>query len=371
MNCINKKCAVELIDSAVFCHACGKRQRPEPKKRIKRANGSGTVYKLSGRRRRPWVAAKDKTVIGYYETKGAAQEAANALTGKPLTERYNMTFAEVFEAWKSEHFRDLKSDKGREGYETAYQHFAALHEMKFRDVRSDHYQAEIDILIDKGRSHSTTNKLKQLAGQMSKWAMREDITSKNYAQFVKLPENTTVEKEIFTKADRDKLFKSDDDAAKIVLMLIYTGMRIGELFGMEAADVREKHCIGGMKSEAGRNRVIPIPPEVRPYFKHFKEKAAVTLLDGYDGNKTLENFRKRDYYGLLATLGIKRMTPHSARHTYASMARESDMPRELLQKILGHAQYSTTADIYVHTDIDALVKAAENLSKKKKKNSRY
>ena len=273
MICVNKKCMTELAEGSVFCHICGKRQEQEPKKHIKRANGSGTVYKLSGRRRRPWVAAKSGVIIGYYEKKSDAQDAVNALASKPLTERYNMTFKDVYEAWKKEHFRELKSDKGVEQYETAYKHFAALHDKKFRDLRKDDYQDEIDKLINKGRSHSTTNKLKQLAGQMSKWAVREEIITTNYAQFIKLQENVKKEKEIFTTAEINKLWKSNDDAAKIVLMLIYTGMRIGELFSLEVANVHTKYCIGGEKTEAGKNRIIPIPPEVRPHFQYFKDRA--------------------------------------------------------------------------------------------------
>ena len=71
------------------------------------------------------------------------------------------------------------------------------------------------------------------------------------------------------------------------------------------------------------------------------------------------NFRRRDYYPLLDKLGIERKTPHATRHTYASRARQSGMPPEILQKILGHADYSTTANIYVHTDVEELVKAVE------------
>ena len=83
------------------------------------------------------------------------------------------------------------------------------------------------------------------------------------------------------------------------------------------------------------------------------------LLSGYTGQRVPNNFRRRDYYPLLDKLGIDRKTPHAARHTYASRARQSGMPPEILQKILGHADYSTTANIYVHTDVEELVKAVE------------
>lgn len=83
------------------------------------------------------------------------------------------------------------------------------------------------------------------------------------------------------------------------------------------------------------------------------------LLSGYTGDKVSENFRRRNYYPLLDKLGIKRKTPHATRHTYASHARKAGVPPEILQKILGHADYSTTANIYVHTDVEELVRAVE------------
>ena len=57
-----KKCGKTLPDDAAFCAWCGRRQVPQPRKALKRANGMGTVYKLQGRRRRPWVAAKRKII---------------------------------------------------------------------------------------------------------------------------------------------------------------------------------------------------------------------------------------------------------------------------------------------------------------------
>ena len=63
---------------------------------MKRANGTGTVYKLQGRRTRPWVAAKGKTIIGYYDKKTAALEALARLQGRSIDDIYNWTFKQVY-----------------------------------------------------------------------------------------------------------------------------------------------------------------------------------------------------------------------------------------------------------------------------------
>lgn len=168
-------------------------------------------------------------------------------------------------------------------------------------------------------------------------------------------------KKIFPDDDIAKLEANDSETAKIILMLIYTGMRIGELFNLPLKDYHETYVIGGEKTEAGRNRVIPIRPEGRQYFKYFVDQATGDLLiSGYIGQRVPANFRNRDYYPLLKSLDIEKKTPHATRHTYASRARQAGMPPEVLQKILGHADYSTTANVYVHTDIAELIAAVED-----------
>ena len=319
-NCI--KCKAALPEGALFCPMCGKKQVPEKRKALKRANGTGTVYKLQGRRTRPWVAAKNRVIIGYYPRKTDAVDALERLTGRPLDERYNMTFSEVYEDWKDEHFREI-GPSGVESYENAYKVLKPLYDKKFRDLRASDFQSVVDIYM--GKSHSTVSKYKQLITQMSNWAIREEICSTNFAKFVKLPEN------------------------------------VGELFSLPLADYHETYVVGGEKTKAGRDRVIPIRPEGKPYFAYFAAKATgKLLLSGYEGQKIPANFRRRDYYPMLDRLGIKRKTPHATRHTYATRAVKEGLPPEFLQKIIGHADYSTTANIYTHLDPDTLVAAVTN-----------
>ena len=356
------KCKKQLPEGAAFCPWCGKRQGPAPaRKTLKRANGMGTVYKLQERRKKPWAACRDRVLIGCYATKTEALEALERTQGQEINERYNATFDEVFTLWKAEHYRDL-SPKGVEQYELAYKHCRELGPLKFRSIKLDRYQAIIDAMAAKGLSHSSCNKVKQLLGQMCKWAIREDIIHKNQAQFIRLPEEEKKEKEIFTDAEIRKLWSaSADPAVQIILIMIYTGLRIGELFSMQRDNVHvlEGYMVGGLKTKAGRNRVIPIKPTISPFIEHMYDHAPAggLLIEGYPGQKVAANYRDREYYPALKRLGIQRKTPHSCRHTFTSMMVKAGVRPETLQKLLGHADYSTTANVYVHQNVDDLRQA--------------
>lgn len=305
------------------------------------------------------MAAKRKVVIGYYEKKTDALEALERLSGKDLSERYNMTFSQVYEEWKEEHFKEI-GESGIESYENAYRVFASIHNRKFRDLRTKDFQEIIDKNL--GKSYSTLSKYKQLLTQMSSWAVREELMTSGFAKFVKLPENQKKEKEIFTQQEIEKLTRDGSEASQVVLMLIYTGMRINELFTLELENYHNSYAVGGEKTEAGKNRIIPIPQRVRGYFSDFAKHAdGPLLISGYSGQHLAKNFRRRDYYPLLDKLGIQRKSPHCTRHTFASMARKNGVHPETLQKILGHADYSTTANIYYHESSDELIHAVENL----------
>jgi len=365
-------CKREITEGSTFCNWCGKKQTSEPRKYRKRPNGAGTVYKLTGRRSRPWAAAKCGIIIGYYETRADGLEALEKLAGKDITEYFNMTFDEVYESWKAEHFREI-SPKGVEGYEEAYDHFEAIHDVKFRSLKTVDYQKEVDKRIEAGKSRSSTEKDRQLIGQMCKWAMREEIITVNYAQFIKLQDEHRKEKEIFTKSEIALFEKAaeSDDTAKLICMLLSTGMRIGELFALPVADVHDKYVVGGEKTEAGKNRTIPIREEGRKYFQYFLSRAGDGLLiDGYSGNKKPENFRKREYYDLLEHLNIAKKTPHATRHTYATRAVDEGVSPEVLQKVLGHSKYEVTVECYYHTNAEKLVKAVDDSSKKAKRKPR-
>lgn len=373
-NCI--KCKKEIPDDSIFCLHCGKKQATtEARKTKKRANGAGSVYKVKGRRRKPWAAVatryvncvRESVFLGYFATEREASEALANIDTKNVSSEYNSTLKDIYDAWSRVHFGDL-SDASVEGYESAWKHLNPCHNKKMRDIRTDDFQVIIDKLIKNGRSRSTCNKIRILANQLSKYAMERDITNKNYAQFIKLPKECKKEKEIFSDKEIEILFKNQwKQTAQIILTFIYSGTRIEELFSMETKNVhlKEQYMIGGEKTEAGKNRIIPINEKILPFIENWYDVNNQYLLtNSKGGKKNARNFREREFYPFLEEVGIlskdnpRRLTPHSTRHTFASMMVQAGAQPELLQKIIGHENYETTIDTYTHftkDDISAMI----------------
>lgn len=361
------KCKKEIPQNSTFCLFCGKKQITQEKKKTKkRANGTGSVYKLSGNRKKPFYAVKCemkgdiliKIPLGCFATETEARLALDAANNKEITAEFNSSLKDVYAAWSRIHFKGV-SPQSIEGYESAYKHLSPLYNKKMREIKTDDFQKVIDSMIKKGRSRSSCNKIKILSNQLSKYAMERDIISKNYAQFIKLPKEVKKEKDIFTKKDINILFKNRWKlTAQIILVMIYTGVRIGELFSIETKNVflKEKYMIGGEKTEAGINRIIPLHEKIIPFIEAWYDPQNEYLLTNTKGGqKNARNFREREFYPFLEETGIiskdnpsKKLTPHSTRHTFASMMVQADAKPELLQKIIGHEKYETTIDFYTH-----------------------
>ena len=358
MDCV--RCHREIPDASTYCLYCGKRQNRAsavPRKPSRRARGTGSVYKLSGNRKRPWTAVRGGQYIGFYPTKSDALVALERVAGRELGASYGYTVEQVYDCWRAEHFPAL-TDKGQEMYRLAWKRMEPVKARKMRDIRTADYQSIINAMEDGGLSASSAQKVKQLAGQLSKWAMREDIITTNYAQFIRIYEDEPAVREIFSDEDIARLRSSDSkEAAKMILLLIYTGLRIGELFTlrMENIHLEDEYLVGGSKTKAGKNRAVPILPEARPYLQYFYSAADGELLvSGYQGNRNANNFRKRDFSAVLEELDITGKTPHSTRHTFASLAVRAGVKPEALREIIGHANYSTTVEIYTHANLPEL-----------------
>ena len=273
----------------------------------------------------------------------------------------DVTLSEVYDEWSSDAFKHISSSL-QSNYKSAYKEMSTLHKTKFIDIRTAHLQRIVDSME---KSRSSKQKVKILCGLLYKYAMQNDICNKNYAEFIRLGKNEKSEKAIFTDAE----IKTLTDNASIehvdtILILIYTGMRIGEMLSLTkfSIDLDAATITGGLKTDAGKNRIIPISPKVMQYIKGRYDKSVGPLfsIDGKNAIK-YDYYINQIYYPLLEKLGLPRKTPHTARHTCATLLARSGADTLAIQQVLGHTQYSFTADTYTHTDVDFLREAVKKL----------
>ena len=358
------KCKRAAPEDAVFCPYCGRKLVPERRKR-KRPNGMGTVWKKSGNRSKPWEAQKNGIYIGSYSTKYDAEQALRALDDVKVSENLNLTFSQIYDKWYPEHSRTVTA-KGMEGYATAYKHCSELYGAVFRRLRTADFQNVIVRMEGNSMSRSSCEKVLQLFGQLSEWAIREEICHTNYARFVTVNAKQKSSKTPFTTEQIAAIRASSDPAARIAVILLATGCRPNELFSVRMDQCFEDYFISGSKTDAGRNRVIPVASFGLDAY-HALRSAALDahcprLIDAYQGNHAYPNYAKRDWKTLMESLGIEGMTPYHCRHTYTTLAVQSGVKPEILQRIMGHADYSTTANIYTHPDTPDILRESAKVT---------
>lgn len=387
MNC--KKCKKEIPDGSLYCNWCGKKQEKTKQKVHRRAKTTGSIN-FDSRYAKPYIARTPRTAggggykyIGAFSTRAEAQTALDAYFSDIHPKLYNATVAQIYDRWSAVHFEGL-TDSGIQGYRAAYKSISEISSLKIRELKTADYQRCIDACSRSGFSRSKCEKIRQLCSQLCKYAMQNDVIDKNYAEFLKLPKEEKKEKTIFTNDEINILWEhSDDERVQVILFMIYTGFRIGEVFSIMRENVYldEGYIVGGLKTEAGKNRIVPIIPEIEPFVRSWYTKYNGEMF--YPGKASI--FRNASFYPCLAELKMiapavpkeykrpngktytkyefenPRLTPHSCRHTFASLSVEAGISPESLQKIIGHSKYETTADIYVHEDIDKLKSEMQKL----------
>lgn len=359
-----KKCKREIPDDSNLCCYCGKVYVRKEKTTRRRPRGTGTIYKLKDiRRANPYRVEKNGVRMGDFSSMEAAQLFLDKLNAKAsLANVVNWTLDDVHELWLGREYLNLDADT-KASYGHAWAKFEPIKQKKMREITTETVQALIDAEIQKGRSRSQQEKIRAMYSVLCKVAMEKDIIDRNYAAFLRLSAQKDVQRDVFTLEEIDRVLAdaATSDTSKIIAIFLYTGFRISELISMPLASVDLQNWAfrGGVKTRAGKKRLVPIVEPIRPFVQYFCDAAkGEAFLSGYPGNKEVANFRNRDYYPTLERLGIRTksrpMNPHSCRYTLATRGHSMGIDNDTLVKILGHAEFDVTSDVYIQEDLDKL-----------------
>ena len=203
------------------------------------------------------------------------------------------------------------------------------------------------------------------------FALKNDFIDVNKVSFIELGKNEKVlERKPFTREEINILFKNVDSKDKYinrsysVLILIYMGMRIGELLNLKVKDINLKNktiFISESKTPDGI-RTIPIPDKIVYLFENNIKPNEEYFIQGSRENK--ENYQGyiRKFYKMLKLLNLEDHTIHDTRHTFATMLNNADVNGTSIIKLIGHSDFKITQDIYTHKDIEELRKAVNLLN---------
>ena len=373
MICRNAKCGREVPDGALFCPWCGRKQADRKKAR-KRPNGFGSVYRLPDGK---WAAVKTvgwisdplppdapegtvphrrrQTVKRRYATRKDAEAALPFLTAADRRPRHGsatqrkgtaVTLKELFDQWEPTHPRGKST---MNCYRAGFRIFAPLWSVRMSDLDIDDLQ---DCLDDSDAGRRTQENAKAALGLVSKYGIPRDAVPKdrNLAPCLIITADGGARRPGISLEELDRIRSaaaSGDPFAGMVYCHCYLGFRPTALLALTAADysAERRAFVGGIKTEAGKGRTVTVSPKIQTYVDALLAAAGGGYVFGDHGAQlTLPAYREQ-FYDLLDRCGIEnpkdedgrhRLTPHSCRHTFATLLKRAQGADADKLALIGH-----------------------------------
>lgn len=343
-------------------------------------NGYGSVINLGKKRRKPFAVRitdgykknkKGESVqnfkyIGYFEkSQDAFNFLANYNSNHPVKEHISMiekpTFEKVYNNWYTYRMNMNKkpSDATARSYVYAFNMCESLHDKKISELKVDDLQSVVDQYKDKSRG--VVGNIKTLLYAMYRYALKHEYIDKDYSSLVDFEwsEERRFEHVNF-KIDEIKLLWNNLSIKYVdwILILIYTGFRVSEFCELKTENIfiDKKYVIGGKKTDAGKNRMVPLHEDIIPLIKNIYNADNDTLVTNECGNELTYKTFKGYWDELMKTLGMEHL-PHDTRYTTASLLDSAGANKVCIKKIMGHAIQDITDGVYIQKDLSELLEA--------------
>lgn len=393
------ECSHDVSDKAATCPNCGypmnmpssTKPRIRNGKPTKLPNGYGTIYRLPGKRSKPFRAVKTdrwildpvtgkskqlRFTVGYYDTRENAMIALANYNENPYDiKAENITFAEVYEKWTEGYFPTLSNPSSVRSVKAAYAYCNDLYNMRMKDIRVSHLEG---VILNAQVGDSTKGRMKSVFNMMYKFAIAHDIVEKDYASIMFStgnPIKRVREKEPvpFIQEEINELWDNVNNVAFVDMLLIdiYSGWRPQELAILQIADIDLSNDTmkGGLKTDAGKKRIVPIHPIIKPLIEKRVEEAknmgSAYLFNDENGQQgthmTYDKYRAR-FCKVMERLKMQHH-PHEARHTFITRAKGCEMNEYILKLIVGHAIRDITEKVYTHRTIEQLKTEMQKMTK--------
>lgn len=315
---------------------------PNPKSR---GNGQGSVYYRKDRK--CWQAGITKyngskriqKVKSGFKTKREALHWLNNYDPEE-SRTINITLKMLYEPWSQKHFSKISPGK-ISGYERAWSRISDLHEIPIQNITYSEMQAA----IDKIDGYYPAKYAKFVLTSIYSEAIKDKIVPVNTAEYIELPPAPKGgTKNAFSEENITDMWRciNNEPFLAYPLIMIYTGMRPGELMKMTRDMINfEEHSIvgAGSKTDLGKSQPIVFPDKIEPLLRNFKP-----LTEHKDKMWFYEKYKQA-----LEAAGIPYLSPNCCRHTCASRLAMQNIPPALIKQIMRHTNYNTTLG-YTHFD---------------------
>ena len=395
------ECELQVSEKAYLCPHCGfplkedspvRRRRSTKKKRL--PNGFGQITEIKGKNlRRPFramitVGVNESTgrpitkllqPNAYFETYNDAYAALVEHHKNPFDLSKDLTLEELYQRWFEEHKKTLSKNTDPHNYARAWRYCERIKDMKVSDIRPRHIKGCIfETVLDGEKPPSAAMQItiKGIFNMMLDYAVEYEIVSQNYARSFNLPKDVI-------HGDDDKrnghMPYEEEEMAKLwenintlpgateIIIQCYSGWRPRELCGLKLTDVDlDKMTFkGGSKSDAGKNRAVPIHSRIQPLVKA-KYQEAEQLGSAYVFNLagkplTYDRFNHllRKLKKQLALNENHRL--HDGRKHFVTMAKKYKVDEYAIKYIVGHSITDLTERVYTKRDLPWLREEIEKI----------
>lgn len=405
------ECELQVSDKAVYCPHCGYPMQPDikpkkPRKSNKRKrlpNGFGQISEIKGRNlRNPFRAmvtvgknsngrpiCKPLKPESYFPTYNDAYAALVEYNKNPYDLAPSITAKELFEKWTEEYFKTLKSQSSISATKSAWKFCSTVYNMRVIDIRARHIKGCIDdgVSIVKGKEKTPNvimkNRIKTLFNQMLDYAVEYELVDRNYSRTFNLDDDVikeikTVQQEhiSFTDEEMELLWSHVDDKAYVDIILIqcYSGWRPQELglIELDSVDLNNWIFKGGIKTEAGKDRIVPIHSKIRDLVKRkyneAKTMGSIYLLNDMNPNarkksKALSYSRYNEAFSMIRDeLNLNpKHRPHDGRKHFVTMAKKYGVDEYAIKYIVGHKISDITEKVYTQRELSWLKEEIEKI----------